>query len=222
MLVFFVCIIFSPPIFEIVNGDRTCDQNLIDDEIIPTYTDYGTSGDLKVIYAGNSDVDCGEGFSITKINTPPTVLYDVQGKCEYTAIIFFDPDTSVPIEEFRIFLHWFVINIPSDVLKEGYSSQADTGDVIAEYFPPGALGVETHRYTFFAYCQQHYIEEADYLNDKLLRRIHPRSLAEQYDLGSALSCNFFYLVVETDSGEVPAADEVPDENEKLGNRDKTL
>ncbi|XP_030369425.1 protein D2 [Scaptodrosophila lebanonensis] len=158
-------------------------------DIVPDVVDVVPPGKLMAIYAEDITVKPGNKLTPTQVKDPPHISWieDDDGTSLHT-LLMVDPDAPSPEDpKFREVLHWFVINIPGQLVEDG--------QIVAEYVgagPPKETGL--HRYVFLVFKQSREIKEELYI-DKFTGsgrlNFNTRVYANQYDLGFPIAGNYF-------------------------------
>ncbi|XP_054765938.2 phosphatidylethanolamine-binding protein 4-like [Lytechinus pictus] len=122
------------------------DLNNFCDEEIPKW--------LDVKFSGKDPISNGDALPITLLQEPqtgkesPLVRYEKASGEDYYTLLMIDPDAPQ-----SPWLHWLVMNIKGDDLKDFGDLN---GHTVTEYAPPTPpAGSGFHRYYFYLYYQPH-------------------------------------------------------------------
>ncbi|KAH8294726.1 hypothetical protein KR018_002201, partial [Drosophila ironensis] len=175
---------------EITNFMKTMD-------VIPDILDEGPQDFLNITYHGNVQVDGGNELKPMQVRDEPAVTWPASADSYYT-LLMVDPDMPNAIRPFqREFLHWMVLNIPSNLLS--------LGDVRVGYLGATPMnGSGSHRYVFLLYKQ---VEYTKFKFKKLAKHnipgrleFHTKQFAKKYNLRNPVAGNLF---ISSWSSDVP-------------------
>lgn len=156
-------------------------------EVIPDVIDKSPEKILTVKF-GDKSVNLGNTLTPTEVKNEPEITWE-SAPSDYYTLLMVDPDAptkNAPM--FREVRHWLVTNIQG--------SDLSTGEHITEYIgsgPPKHTGL--HRYIFLLYKQPNKIDFDIPKTDATSRchrlRFNTKKFAKKYNLGDAVSGNFY-------------------------------
>ncbi|KAG9508572.1 Phosphatidylethanolamine-binding protein-like F40A3.3, partial [Fragariocoptes setiger] len=162
-------------------------ENVKKESVIPDVIDTLPSESVKVTYPSGVEVKHGNELTPTAVKDEPKLEYKASADQLYT-VCMTDPDApSRQDPKFREWLHWLVVNVPSQDVSKGQTLSQYVGSG-----PPQGTGL--HRYVFLVYKQNGTVTSDMRLTNTSADgrgKFSIRNFAKSHNLGEPVAVNFY-------------------------------